>query len=60
MPIINANNVYADQTPRSVAPDLGLHCLPVSLLWDARLKLVKTHVIRYCKIVYARSGRNTF
>ena len=23
---------------RSVASDLGLHCLPMSLLWDARLK----------------------
>ena len=33
----NANNVDPDQTPRSVASDLGLRCLPMSLLWDARL-----------------------
>ena len=25
---------------RSAASDLGLHCLPMSLLWDARLKWV--------------------
>ena len=37
----NANSVDRDQTPRSAASDLGLHCLPVSLLWDARLKWVK-------------------
>ena len=28
------------QTSRSVASDLGLHCLPVPLLWDARYKSV--------------------
>ena len=31
-----------DQTPRSAASDLGLHCLPISHLWDARLKWVIT------------------
>ena len=36
---INANSVDPDQTPlRSAASDLGQHCLPVSILWDARLK----------------------
>ena len=30
-------SVDPDQTPRS---DLGLHCLPISLLWDARHKWV--------------------
>ena len=29
-----------DQTPRSAASDLGLHCLPVSLLCDAKHKWV--------------------
>ena len=29
---------------RSAASDLGLHCLPVSLLWDARHKWVKRRV----------------
>ena len=27
-PVFNANSVDPDQTPRSVAPDLGLNCLP--------------------------------
>ena len=39
IPVFNANSVDPDQTPRSAASDLGLHCLPVSLfIWDARLK----------------------
>ena len=37
----NANSVDPDQTPRSVASDLGLHYLPMSHLWDARHKWVK-------------------
>ena len=33
IPVFNANNVDPDQTPRSVAAsDLGLHCLPITLL----------------------------
>ena len=27
--------------PHSAASDLGLHCLAMSLLWDAKLKRVK-------------------
>ena len=30
--VFNANCVDPDQTSRSVASDLGLHCLPVNLL----------------------------
>ena len=30
-----------DQTPRSVASDLGLHCLPMSQKKDARIIWVK-------------------
>ena len=30
-----------DQTPHSAASDLGLHCLPMSPKWDARLIWVK-------------------
>ena len=37
----NANSADPDQTPHSVASDLGLHCLPMSPLWDAIHKLVK-------------------
>ena len=45
IPVIYANSVGPDQTPRSVASDLGLHCLPMSLLWDARHKLVNSGVV---------------
>ena len=39
---INATSVGPDQTPQNAASDLGLYCLPVSLLWDARHnKLIK-------------------
>ena len=34
-------SVDPDRTPCSGTPDLGLQCLSSSLLWDARLKLVK-------------------
>ena len=39
--MLNANSVDPDQTLRSAASELGLHCLPVFLLWDARHKWVK-------------------
>ena len=41
IPVLNANSADPDQTPRSAASDLGLHCLQRSHLWDARLKWVK-------------------
>ena len=41
IPVLNANSVDPDQMPHSVASDLGLHCLLMSYLWDARVKLVK-------------------
>ena len=31
IPILNANSVDPDQTPRYVASELGLHCLPLGL-----------------------------
>ena len=37
---LNANSVDPDQMLHSAASDLGLHCLPVSLLWDTRCKWV--------------------
>ena len=40
IPVSNANSMDSDQTPRYAASDLGLHCLPVSLLWNARHKWV--------------------
>ena len=39
--VFNVNSIDPDQTPHSAASDLGLHCLLMSLLWDARLKWVK-------------------
>ena len=35
-----ANSGDPDQTPRSVASDLGLHCLQITLLGVSRLQLV--------------------
>ena len=37
-----ANSGDPDQTPRSAASDLGLHCLPSTLLRVSRLQWVKT------------------
>ena len=37
---LNANRVDPDQTPHSAESDLGLHFLPMSLLWEDVLKLV--------------------
>ena len=34
------NSVYPDQISRFAASDPGLHCLPMSLLWDTRCKWV--------------------
>ena len=36
--VFDENSVYPDQTLPSVASDLGLHCLSMSLLWDTRHK----------------------
>ena len=49
MPIVNANNVDPDQTPRSVASDLGLRCLPMSHLWDAMHKWVNIVRFAHCR-----------
>ena len=42
-----ANSEDPDQMARSTVPDLGLHCLPITLLWVSRLQWVKTP----CRIV---------
>ena len=41
IPVFNANSVDPDQMQHSVASDLGLHCLPITLLGVSRLKWVK-------------------
>ena len=38
IPISHANSADPDQTSHSVASDLGLHCLSMSFLWNARRK----------------------
>ena len=38
-----ANSADSDQTPRSAASDLGLHCLTITLLGVSRLQWVKKH-----------------
>ena len=35
IPVFNANSVDPHQTPHF---DLGIYCLPMSVLWDARHK----------------------
>ena len=35
-PVLNANSVAPDQSSPSVASALGLYCLPMSLLWNAK------------------------
>ena len=42
-----ANSGDTDQTLYSAASDLGLHSLPVTLLWVSKLKWVKTAVRYY-------------
>ena len=37
--ILLANNVDPDQMPHYVASDLGLHCLPMTLLQVSRVKM---------------------
>ena len=40
-PLFNANSVDSGHTSHSAASDLGLHCLQMSLLWDAWHRWVK-------------------
>ena len=42
---MQANSGDPDQTPHSVASDLGLHCLPMSHKKDARHIWVKNSII---------------
>ena len=41
---LNANSVDPDQMPHSVASDLSLHCLSMSILCDARHNWVNATV----------------
>ena len=48
--VFNANSVDPDQMLCSAASDLGLHCLPMSLLWDDRHKWVNeiSYLFQFC------------
>ena len=46
----NANSVDPDQTPCSASSDLGLRCLPMSLLWNARHKWVNTETCNVAQL----------
>ena len=41
IPMFNANSIDPDQMLQYAASDLGLHWLPIILLWVSRLKWVK-------------------
>ena len=34
----SANNLDPDRMPHFVASDLGLHCIPLTLLWVSQIK----------------------
>ena len=40
---LHANSEDSDLMPHSAASDLGVHCLPMSLLWDSSLKQVNVN-----------------
>ena len=46
MTVVYANSVDPDQTPRSEASDLGLHCLPISHLWHTRHNWVNHLIVQ--------------
>ena len=50
-----ANSGDSDQTPRSVASDVGLHCLPVTSLGVSSLQWVKIskEMDLYCFVFYS-------
>ena len=50
----NTNSVDPDQTPRYAASDLSQYCLPMPLLWDARLKRVKNIITFPSKDVHTK------
>ena len=43
IPAYNANSVDPNQMPHSVASDMGLHCLPITLFRGSRLKWVNEY-----------------
>ena len=56
IPVIKTNIVDPDQTPHFVASDLGLHSLSMSLLWNAKHKLVNNSVT-YSNLMISTLGK---
>ena len=58
------NKVDPDQTPRSAASDLGLLCLPMSLLWDTKgqryFSHFKTNGENLCEKAFSEWNRFTY
>ena len=50
IPEFNGNNVDYDKMLCSAASDLGLHCLPMPLLWDAILSTLSKCSLKMCLI----------
>ena len=46
-----ANTVDPDQTLQYLAPDLGLHCLPMTYLWVSRQEWVKTRGRKFIPLI---------
>ena len=46
-----ANSGDPDQTPRSAASDLSLHCLPVTLLGVSRLQWANIYIILMIPVI---------
>ena len=51
--MFSANSVGPDR--RSVASDLGLHCMPVSVIWDARHKWGNIVITKTCLFKYTEN-----
>ena len=50
-----ANSEDPNQMPRSAASDLGLHCLPITLLGVSRLQCVSENGVTSCKYLLTSS-----
>ena len=48
-----ANSEDPDQTPHSAASDLGLHCLPITLLGVSRLQWVNLYWVQMLQTIFS-------
>ena len=52
-----ANSGDPEQTPHSAASDLGLHCLPSTLLRVSRLQWVKMLKVEFRPLQYIKNNK---